>query len=113
MKQYKQNVIARMVELANQIGAFSIRRAALDCGINHLKADECQTILCAFLKARPDFKPYRTYNECLFTSLFVTNCECPLPDADCDREYVVQEPYGSKREYLEAVERDSENPLND
>ena len=57
MKQYKLDVIAEMERMAEDLTEVSLREAALNAGINHLKRQECCEILNVFCKRHPEYHP--------------------------------------------------------
>ena len=88
-----------MVNLAEKIDSISIRRAACECGIEHLKTADCLAILQSFQNRCPEWTGYRTYSGNYYTSIFVSKNN-QLPDLDCDKDYVVYERrYGNDKAY--------------
>ena len=78
MKQYKIDVIAEMEKLAEDLSEISLREAALNIGINHLKRQECCEILDVFCKKHPEYHAVRMMDtpcDSLFCSAVVTTHE--------------------------------------
>ena len=80
MKECKINVLNELERLTADYHSVQLRRAALNIGIKHLKAQECHEIINAFIKAHPDFKAYQLDDDksaSFFCSAFVSDNEAP------------------------------------
>lgn len=78
MKDYKIKVLNEMLKKAEENHAISIKESANKVGIKHLKTQDVQEILNAFIKARPEYKIYRLNDNplaSLFCSAFVSDNE--------------------------------------
>lgn len=75
MTEIKQKVLDRMNELERDMNEISIRAAALEVGVNHLKTQDCIEIMNRFCEAHPDYrivKLVRTPLDSLFVAGVVT-----------------------------------------
>lgn len=78
MKDYKIAVLNEMEKLSSEFHAIKIRTAAQNVGIKHLKTQECEEVLNAFVKKHNDYKIYKLADnpkDSLFCAAFVSDNE--------------------------------------
>lgn len=74
MKEWKTDLVKRIVKKAEGEKIISLRETALEAGINHIKTQECLEITRAVLKVCPDYQVVKMINpankvESAFTTI--------------------------------------------
>lgn len=63
MKEWKIQVIEKLEANAKELHLVMLRKAALECGFNHIKNNDVTDIINRFVKRNPTYKVYRLVDD--------------------------------------------------